>query len=107
MFKASRKGFISQKSREHETELWSDTAYVSYSINWEGLLISDQFLWPIKKNSVSGLKMFAANYLSDYLKKDISSYSRESIESKYDTSLIIIVDFTNQVANIISKEIQL
>ena len=51
--------------------------------------------------------MFAANYLSDYLKKDISSYSRESIESKYDTSLIIIVDFTNQVANIISKEIQL
>lgn len=51
------------------------------------------------------MKVFAADFLTDYLKKDIHKYQAHQIESKVSNlstfSYLNIVEFANQVANAI------
>ena len=86
---------------------WNHSVYVSYCIEWEKYRVSDQFLWPVSKTSSYEMKVFAVNFLSDYLKKMINHFSSQSIESNIAfVCLIYIVGFANQVADIIQKELK-
>ena len=51
-----------------------DYVIVSYCAEWEGLGISDQFLWPKSNTSVWDMKVFAVNFLADYLRDDFKKY---------------------------------
>jgi hypothetical protein len=56
------------------TSLWTENVLVSYEANWEGHYISDHFLWPKSNSSVWDMKVFAVNFLSDYLRDDFKKY---------------------------------
>ena len=60
-------------------------------MTWEGLTISDCFLWPEQERSLKAMKLFALDFLSDYLRKDIHNYSCQSLESKKLLFSLIII----------------
>jgi hypothetical protein len=50
---------------------------------WDGMLISDQFLWPRENNRAREMKEFALILLSDYLRGEIHNYEAQEIESTH------------------------
>jgi hypothetical protein len=52
----------------------SDLVYISLKAEWDGMLISDQFLWPRENNRAREMKEFALILLSDYLRAEIHNY---------------------------------
>lgn len=86
--------------------------YVSYILEWEGLSIADQFLWPSTNNSLHDMKMFAIDFLSDFLRQKIHCYQAYQIESKHiilsaGAYIFIIIEFANSVAYVIQRELRL
>lgn len=61
-------------SNQEITDLWTNYVYVSYSAEWEGNPIQDHFLWPKSNHSLRDMKMFAVDFLSDILVKDLKNY---------------------------------
>lgn len=61
--------FLAQRLTPHQelTDLWTNYVYVSYKAEWEGLEISDHFLWPLVNRNVHDMKVFACSFLADYL----------------------------------------
>jgi|LauGreDrversion4_2_1035121.scaffolds.fasta_scaffold131435_1 hypothetical protein len=53
----------------------SDLTYVSFCINWESYEIADHFLWPSRHANAYEMKIFAINFLSDYLGEDFKKFS--------------------------------
>ena len=72
----SKPGFKknSLKSKQERSPHWKDLVYISFCIDWEGHKLSDQFLWPVNQTSVYEMKVFAVNYLAEYLKNKLKLY---------------------------------
>eukprot|EP00347_Sterkiella_histriomuscorum_P007497 403348695 len=66
---------------ESATDLWTNHVYVSYKSEWEGLYITDHFLWPKSNRSVQEMKQFAALFLAEYLgTQEFRKYENHQIE---------------------------
>lgn len=53
--------------KQDTQDLWTNYVYVSYKAEWEGMILSDHFLWPKVNKSVHDMKVFAVGFLADNL----------------------------------------
>jgi hypothetical protein len=87
---SNKRGFVPQKrpQRESPSPMLTDLVYISFSIDWEDMVIADYFHWPVTQNDLGSMRDFAANFLADYLGDRVHLYSSSAIESKTNHILI-------------------
>jgi hypothetical protein len=66
---SDRKNYLPIRLSENQDtqDLWTNYVYVSYKAEWEGMILSDNFLWPMGNRSVHEMKVFAVGFLADNL----------------------------------------
>ena len=87
--------------------MWTNQVFVSYTLTWEGYRITDQFLWPKSSTSITEMKAFAVSFLAEFLGRDFLKYTAYAVESTLPFIILIIIGFAEQVAYVISKELEI
>lgn len=87
--------------------MWTNQVFVSYTLNWEGYRITDQFLWPKSSSSIAEMKTFAVSFLTEFLGRDFLKYTAHAVESTFPSIILIIIGFAEQLAYVISKELKI
>jgi len=87
---SNKRGFVPQKRphREAPSPMLTDLVYISFALEWEGLVIADYFHWPVTQDDLASMRDFATNFLADYLGDRIHLYESSAIESKSNHILI-------------------
>jgi len=79
---ASGCGFRSFTLGKHSDFFDSDSyVFVSYQIEWEGMIIKDELLWERKNRSIHSMKMYALSVLTETLGPEMKEYECHQIES--------------------------